>query len=84
MAEDRKGAALDAVMTATLAERDQVRIAADIAMLTHMADPDFDTAGEFYGRARMSQVEWDAAVAASEESGVEIHDPFAEEEEDND
>lgn len=82
--EDRKAAALEAVLTNALTPEMQVRIAAEVALLDQMSDPQFDVMGAFYSKVRPTQEEWDTTVAEAAEAGVEVNDPFAEEDEEND
>lgn len=81
---NRKAIALDAVLADALTPEMQTRVAAVVEVLTEMADPQFDDLGLFYGLARPSQEEWDATRAQAQEEGVEIDDPYAEEEENDD
>lgn len=94
LAKDRLETGTQAMLTMRLTPEDQVRVACEYALLSEMADPKFDVVGLFYEKARMTQEEWDAEVArraeaaeageSEEETGVQVNDPDAEAEEDDD
>ena len=85
MAKDRTEAGTQAMLALQLTDQMQARIAVEVALLEEMADPQFDVAGAFYGRSRMTQEEWDAETAARQAAAGDDddNDPYADPEDDD-